>query len=369
MGQLTIAPTIRLRRTPFWEGVERAGVKSASIYNHMLLPCSFASAEDDYRHLKNHVQVWDVSCERQVRLNGPDAARLAQMITPRFVGGMEVGQCAYAPAVDRDGFMLNDPVLLKISETEYWYSLADSDLLLYALGIAAAAGLDVEVDEPDISPLGVQGPKADELMSRVFGAAIGDIGFFRFGWTEFNGVRHAVSRSGFSKQGGFEIYVDGTENGMPIWNALMEAGRDLEVRAGGPNYAERIEAGLLSYGSDMTRQHTPYESGLSKYCDTGRAIDCLGRDALLRHEASGLQRQVRSLGIDGPVVPACDRPWRLSKDGRFAGTITSATWSPDFETNVALGMIEAGCWDAGTRLQVELPRETRTATVQAGPYI
>ncbi|MCE2523394.1 MAG: dimethylsulfoniopropionate demethylase [Rhodobacteraceae bacterium] len=369
MTSSVLAPTIRLRRTPFWDRVERAGVQVVSIYNHMLMPCMFESPEEDYRHLKGHVQVWDVSCERQVRLRGPDAQRLAQMMTPRWVGDMDAGQCLYVPAVDRNGFMLNDPVLLKLAADQFWFSLADSDLLLYALGIAGGAGLDVEVDEPDISPLGVQGPKAGELMSRVFGHEIYRIPFFRFGFVQFNGIRHAVSRSGFSKQGGFEIYVDGAENGVPVWDALMEAGRDLGVRAGGPNYAERIEAGLLSYGSDITRENTPHEAGLSRFCDTERSKEFLGRESLLRLESEGPKRQIRCVSIDGDKVPACDRPWRATAGRRFAGTITSATWSPDFETNVAIGMIEAEHWDPGTRLVIELPDGSRTATVRGNFYI
>ena len=369
MGQLVLSPTMRLRRTPFWDGVEGAGVKTCSVYNHMLLPSMFESLEADYFHLKQHVQLWDVSCQRQLRLAGPDAARLAQMMTPRWIGAMKTGQCSYAPAVDRNGYLLNDPVLLKLAGDEYWFSLSDSDLLLYASGLAAAAGLDVEIDEPDISPLAVQGPKADILMERVFGPAARRLGFFRFGIFEFMGVSHVVSRSGYSKQGGFEIYVHGHENAMPLWGALLEAGSDLSARPGCPNYPERIEAGLLSYGSDITREHTPYEAGLARYCDIDRSEACLGLPALAAMEAEGARRQVRSLSIDGAAVPQCDRPWPVSCDGRPAGQVTSACWSPGHQQNVAIGMIEAEFWHAGTGLTVELSGDTRMATVRSGFYI
>ena len=365
MNELAIAPTIRLRRTPFWEGVEQAGAKAATVYNHMLLPSVFSSAEDDYRHLKRHVQVWDVSCQRQLRLRGPDAGRLAQMMTPRLIGDMAVGKCLYVPAADRNGFLLNDPVLLRLAEDEFWFSLADSDLLLYALGVAGGAGLDVEIDEPDVSPLAVQGPKAEELMQRVFAPEVKSLSFFGFGWFEFNGVRHVISRSGWSKQGGFEVYVHGTGNGMPLWRALLEGGCDLKARAGCPNLPERIEGGLLSYGSDMTRENTPHEAGLSAYCNTEIAHGYLGREALLRIETKGPRRQIRCLVIDGPTVPACDRPWPLFKAGRLAGKVTSASWSPDHMLNVAIGMIEAEFWHPGNSLQVELPGgETRIAKVR-----
>ncbi|MEL6841504.1 MAG: dimethylsulfoniopropionate demethylase, partial [Pseudomonadota bacterium] len=249
-----ISPSRRLRRTPFSEGVEAAGVKAYTVYNHMLLPTVFESVEADYRHLKSAVQVWDVAVERQVELRGPDAARLMQMLTPRDLRGMLPGQCFYVPIVDETGGMLNDPVGLKLSEDRWWISIADSDLLLWVKALAYGYRLDVLVDEPDISPLAVQGPKADDLMARVFGDAVRATKFFRFGWFDFQGVSMAIARSGYSKQGGFEIYVDGFKNGMPLWHALFDAGKDLDVHAGCPNLIERIEAGLLSYGNDMTRE-------------------------------------------------------------------------------------------------------------------
>ncbi|MEO1638231.1 MAG: dimethylsulfoniopropionate demethylase [Pseudomonadota bacterium] len=357
-----IAPSRRIRRTPFTDGVEAAGVKGYTVYNHMLLPTVFRSVEEDYRHLKTAVQIWDVSVERQVELRGPDAARLMQMLTPRDLRGMLPGQCYYVPIVDETGGMLNDPVALKLSEDRWWISIADSDLLFWVKGLAYGYRLDVLVDEPDISPLAVQGPLADDLMARVFGDAVRAIKFFRFGWFDFQGVSMAVARSGYSKQGGFEIYVDGTKNGMPLWNALMEAGKDLDVHAGCPNLIERIEAGLLSYGNDMTRENTPHECGLGRFCSTQTAIGCVGRDALLRVAKEGPTQQIRAIAIDGDIPP-CDRPWPLMAKSKRVGQVTSAAKSPDFDTNVAIGMVRMTHWDEGTVLDVQTPYGTRTATV------
>ncbi len=358
----TIAPSRRIRRTPFTPGVEAAGVKGYTVYNHMLLPTVFESVEADYHHLKSAVQVWDVSVERQIELRGPDAARLMQMLTPRDLRGMLPGQCYYVPIVDETGGMLNDPVALKLSEDRWWISIADSDLLFWVKGLAYGYRLDVLVDEPDISPLAVQGPKAEELVARVFGDAVRAIRFFRFGWFDFQGVSMAVARSGYSKQGGFEIYVDGTANGMPLWNALFEAGRDLDVRAGCPNLIERIEGGLLSYGNDMTRENTPHECGLGRFCSTQTAIGCVGRDALLRVAKEGPTQQVRPVSIYGDILP-CDRAWPLMAKGKRVGQVTSAAKSPDFGTNVAIGMVRMTHWDDGTVLQVDTPDGPRDATV------
>ncbi|MEQ9036891.1 MAG: dimethylsulfoniopropionate demethylase [Silicimonas sp.] len=354
----------RLRRTPYSPGVEAAGVLAYTVYNHMLLPTVFRSIREDYKHLKSAVQVWDVACERQVELRGPDAGRLMQMLTPRDLRGMLPGQCYYVPIVDETGGMLNDPVAVKLAEDRWWVSIADSDLLFWINGVANGWRLDVLVDEPDVSPLAVQGPKADDLMARVFGDAVRDIRFFRFGMFDFQGRDMVVARSGYSKQGGFEIYVEGEDIGMPLWNALFEAGRDLDVRAGCPNLIERIEGGLLSYGNDMTDDNTPHECGLGRFCNTQTAIGCIGRDALLRVAKEGPVKQIRAIEIEGGPVPPCDRWWPVTAGGQTVGRVSSAAWSPDFNANVAIGMVRMTHWEPGTRVDIGLPGETRTGIVQ-----
>lgn len=359
-----ISPSRRLRRTPFSEGVEAAGVKAYTVYNRMLLPTVFRSVEEDYRHLKEAVQIWDVAVERQVELRGPDATRLMQMLTPRDLRGMLPGQCFYIPTVDETGGMLNDPVAVKLSEDRWWISIADSDLLLWVKGIAYGYRLDVLVDEPDVSPLAIQGPKADDLMANVFGDAVRDIRFFRFGHFDFQGRDMVIARSGYSKQGGFEIYVEGSDIGMPLWNALMEAGKPFDVHAGCPNGIERVEGGLLSYGNDMTEDNTPHECGLGKFCNTQTAIGCVGRDALLRVAKEGPIKQIRPIRIDG-TVPACDRPWDLlSEKGKRVGQVTSAANSPDFDCGVAIGMVRMTHWDEGTELLVDTPTGQMPARVE-----
>jgi len=266
--------------------------------------------------------------------------------------------------VDETGGMLNDPVAVKLDEDRYWISIADSDLLFWIKGIANGYRLEVRVEEPDVSPLAVQGPLADDLMARVFGDAVRDIRFFRYKRLEFQGRSLVVARSGYSKQGGFEIYVEGGDIGMPLWHALFEAGADLDVRAGCPNLIERIESGLLSYGNDMTRDNTPHECGLGRFCNTEAAIGCVGRDALIRVAKDGPVQQIRPIAIEGGPVPGCDRPWPVMSGQAQVGQVTSAAWSPDFETNVAIGMVRMTHWQPFTDVDVVLPGgEVRAAVV------
>lgn len=354
----TIAPSRRVRRTPFTPGVEAAGVTGYTVYNHMLLPARFASPEEDYHHLKRHVQVWDVACERQVQITGPDARRLMDLISPRDLDRMAADQCFYIPVIGRDGGMLNDPVALQPRPGVWWISVADGDYWQYVLGVADAIGLDVDVCEPDVSPLGVQGPKADDLMARVFGDGIRALRFFRHVTLPFEGHDLVIARSGYSKQGGFEIYVDDSALGMPLWASLIAAGEEMEVRAGCPNLIERVEGGLLSYGNDMTRENTPYEAGLGKFVNSPR--DYIGKTALAARPTG---KMIRAVAIDGEI-PTCDRLWQVFADGHVVGQVTSAVWSPDFQTNVAIGMIAASHWDAGARVEVETQDGMRHAVVR-----
>ncbi|MEM7428450.1 MAG: dimethylsulfoniopropionate demethylase [Pseudomonadota bacterium] len=353
----------RLRRTPFSRKVEAAGVKGYTVYNHMLLPTFFRSPQEDYAHLKSAVQVWDVSAERQVEIRGRDARRLVQMSTPRDLSRMKDDQCYYIPMVDTRGRMLNDPVLNKLADDRYWVSLADSDMLYYYMGLATGFGLDVEVFEPDISPLAIQGPKADQLIERVFGRDIVETRFFRHKTVVVEGREMIIARSGWSLQGGFELYLDGAEHGEAVWDMLFDAGADLDVRAGCPNSIERIEGGLLSYGNDMTLDHTPFEAGLGKYCHIDAETDCLGLAALRRQAEP--TRQIRPVEVLGDPVPSCTALWPLTgPDGASAGHVSSAAWSPDFQTNVAIAMVERAFWNDGTQLTVETPEGSHDVRVR-----
>lgn len=364
MPQLAISR--RTRSTAFSDRVAASGVSAYTVYNHMLLPACFVSLEEDYRHLKSAVQIWDVACERQVEITGPDAFHLIQLMTPRDLSRQQIGQCSYAPICDDAGRILNDPVVLKLSEDRFWVSIADSDILLFAKGLAIGMGLAVTVHEPDVSPLAVQGPQADLLMERAFGHAVHRIGFFRFARLAFAGMSLIVARSGYSGQGGFEIYLEGADNGATLWDGLMAAGEGLDVRAGGPNLIERIEAGLLSYGNDMTRAHSPYEAGLGRYCQPER-VHCVASDALIAEAQTGPARQIRFLEIHGAPLPPLADGARLTHGGQMAGFATSGAYSPDFGVNIAVAMVERAFWNEGTSLDILLPTGARKAYVSGQP--
>ncbi len=343
----------RLRRTPYTERVEQAGVRGFSIVNHMLLPKAFApSVEEDYWHLRQHVQVWDVSCQRQVEIEGPDAARLVQWMTPRDIGKARVGDCLYVPLIDDEAGLINDPVLLKLSEDRFRLSIADSDVLLFAKGIAMGKGWSARIHEPDVSPLAVQGPNAENLMADLFGPEIRKIGFFKFAMFDFMGTRQIVARSGYSRQGGFEIYLEGGHMGAALWDAVWQAGQPYGITPGCPNLIERIEGGLMSYGNEMTRENNPLEIGLAKFCALDGRVDYAGRAALQALATQGPARMIRGVVFGGGRCPTCAQPWPVMDGDHRVGQVTSAIWSPRMGANVALGMVDRSHWADGTRIIV-----------------
>ena len=352
----------RTRSTPFSSRVEACGVKAYSVYNHMLLPLIFHSLEEDYWHLCEYVQVWDVSCQRQVEITGPDTQKLVQLMTPRDLSQAELGQCFYAPLCDETGGMINDPILIKHSNNHWWLSIADSDVMLWAKGLATGFGLDALVTEPDIWPLAVQGPKAEELLSRVFGKEISRILFFRSRTFNYQGTKMLVARSGWSKQGGFEIYVNDEELGGQLWDELFAKGEDLNVGPGCPNLIERIESGLLSFGGDMGYDTTPFECGLDQYVSLDADIESLSLEELRTRKS---KTKLIGIVIDRKVN-LIDK--RVFIGSNVVGKITSDTWSPRYSAFLAFARCELKHLEDAQKLHVKTTSGEVSAWITDLPF-
>ncbi len=352
MSNVVLSSTPRVRSTPFTTRVEAAGVASYTVYNHMLLATVFRGVMNDYWHLCQHVQVWDVSCERQVQIQGPDASRLVQWMTPRDLSRAQQDQCFYVPLCDADGTLVNDPIAVRVDENTWWLSISDTDVKLWAMGLATGRGLNVKVTEPAVWPLAVQGPKAEELMARVFGEAVHAIRFFRFRRLDYQGHPFIVARSGWSKQGGFEVYVDDAALGQALWDELFEKGVDLDVGPGCPNQVERMESGLLSFGNDMDHRHTPLQCGLDKFCHLDSGLDSLSVDALRRQRDDGVPSRLMGIVVPGmthlPVAPA------LRVDGVETGDIRSGSFSGKYDAWLCFAYLDATYIDSLWQCAVSL---------------
>ncbi len=333
-----IAKSARLRSTPFSKRIEAFGVQSYTVYNHMLLPASFKGVVEDYEHLKKNVQIWDVSVERQVQIKGPDAFKLTQLMTCRDLSKAKDHVCYYAPIVDDKGKILNDPLIMKVAPDTWWISISDTDVILYAKGLAIGKNFDVEVTEPNVNPLAVQGPKSFDLMKRVFGEEILNMKFFHFNRFLFAGHKFLIARSGWSKQGGFEIYVDDDEKGLELYDTLIQKGEDLNVRPGCPNLIERIEGGLLSYGNDMDMHDTPLECGLDSFVSFNPEIEYLGKKALERQYKEGVKRSLVGLKLEMDEV-SVTKFIPIYNDSTKIGELRSACYSPYFQCCLGIAMI------------------------------
>lgn len=362
-------PNTRIRPSPFYESAVAEGMKSANVYNRMIMPTSFGNPEAEYWRLINGVSQWDVGVERQVQLSGPDAGRLAQILSPRDLSTCKVGQGKYVPLCNHRGTIINDPILLKLADDLYWLSIADSDIWLWASAIAAERGLDVQVSEPDVSPMALQGPKAEDVVAHVMGEWVRGLKYFWFRETEINGIPVAVQRSGWSKQGGFEIYLKDGSRGTELWNIFKEAGQPWGIGPGSPATAERTESGLVSVGGDTDEWTNPYEVRLGKYVDLDVSDDVVGIQALRRINAEGAKRHQLGLVMEGDApAPLGIRCLDISLGGQRVGKMTNCVWSPRMTANIGYALIDASV-QAGQEVLVMREQGPVTAKLVELPFL
>lgn len=338
----TFQPNTRIRPSPFYEATLAEGLKMANVYNRMVMPTSYGDPEGEYWRLINGVSQWDVAVERQIQLKGPDAARLAQILAPRDLSKCAVGQGKYVALCNHRGTIINDPILLKLADDLFWLSIADSDVELWAGAIAAERGLNVEISEPDVSPMALQGPRAEDVVAHVLGDWVRGLKYFWFRETEIEGIPVAVQRSGWSKQGGFEIYLrDGTK-GTRLWNIFKEAGQPWGIGPGAPSSPERVESGLVSVGGDTDADTNPFEVRLEKYVDLNVPDDVIGIAALRRIKAEGPRRRQLGVILEGDrPAPLGMRREDIHQDGRAVGMLTNCTWSYRMQANIGFGLVAA----------------------------
>jgi len=337
-----ITPSARLRPSPYFEATVAEGVTAFTVYNRMLMPTSFGNPEQEYWRLVRDASQWDVACERQVELRGRDAGRLAQILTVRNLGACVAGQGKYAPMCNHAGTLINDPVLLKLADDRFWFSIADSNVWFWARAIAAERGLDVEVGEPDVSPLAVQGPKAEDVIASIFGDWIRSLKYFWFRETSVERIPLVVARSGWSKQGGFELYLMDDKQGTKLWNIVREAGKPWGIGPGVPSLSERIESGLLSYGGDTDDHTNPFEVRLGKYVDLNLSEEVIGITALRHIQENGVQRHQLGVILEGSEPTTLGFHWHpILCNGKKIGDLTNCTWSFGLKRNLGFGLISS----------------------------
>ena len=354
MTNYTIAKSRRLRGTPYTSRIEKQGATAYTVYNHMLLPAAFGSVEDSYHHLKEHVQVWDVAAERQVEISGKDSAKLVQLMTCRDLSKSKDGRCYYCPILDDTAGIINDPVVLRINENKWWISIADSDVILFAKGLAIGHKFDVNIVEPNVDIMAVQGPKSFKLMEKVFGEKITKLKFFGFDYFDFQGDKHLIAQSGWSKQGGYEIYVENTQSGLKLYDYLFEIGKEFNIKPGCPNLIERIESALLSYGNDMDNNDNPYECGFDKYINIDSDVIFLGKEKLKKIKSEGIKRKLMGVKLDLDSISLTGSLNLTDDQNNIIGELRSACYSPYFKKVIGIAMMKKSHWNVDQDVKADI---------------
>ena len=359
----------QVRKSPFSDAALRWGATGFSVYNHMYIPRDFGDPVQNFWNLVNEAILCDVAVERQVEITGPDAARFTQFLSCRDLSSCEVGQCKYVLITDQDGGIINDPVLLKLAEDHFWLSIADSDVLLWARGVAATSGMDVQIREPDVSPLQLQGPNSRDILRAAFGDAPAELKYYRFIEYDWNGVPLVISRTGWSSELGYEIFLRDGSRGGELWDYLMEIGAPMGLHPGHTSSIRRIEAAMLSYHADMTLENNPYELGMDRLVDLEMEADFVSKTALRRIRDEGVGIRQVGLEFDGPPLTGSnDEHWPITMEGRVVGKVTSAVYSPRLEKNIALALMDVAAADIGTQALIEKADDPRGCIVVPKPF-
>ena len=359
----------QIRKSPFFDSTVKWGAKGFSVYNHMYIPRDFGDPEENFWNLVTKAILCDVAVERQVEISGKDAQEFVQLLTPRDLSKLSVGQCKYILITNAEGGIINDPVLLRLEENRYWISLADSDVLLWAQGVAVNSGLNVNIFEPDASPLQLQGPNSGKIMEALFGASIADLRYYWLRKINLDGIPLIVSRTGWSSELGYEIFLCDNTKGSELWEKIMNVGASFDLKPGHTSSIRRIEGGMLSYHADMDIHTNPFELGLDRLVELDTNLHFIGKAALKNIKRNGIKRKQVGIEISGlPLKGPNTRFWSLEKNGKIVGKVTSAVYSPRLKRNIALAMVDLEHTTMSTALEVITPESNLRAKVVEKPF-
>ena len=359
----------QIRKSPFFKSTLNEGCAGFSVYNHMYIPRNFGDPVQNYWNLVNEAILCDVSVERQVQIEGPDAHKFVQMLTPRNLSNIYIGQCKYVLIVNDEGGIINDPVLLKIAEDKFWLSIGDSDVLLWAKGVKVNSKLNVKITEPDVSPLQLQGPKSLTIMKAIFGGWIEEIKYYHHKEYIFEGIPLIISRTGWSSEFGFEIFLRDKTCGDLLWEKIMNIGRPLGLHPGHTSTIRRIEGAMLSYVADMDMDINPFELGLDRLVDLEMKEKFIGKDALIDIKNKGIKKIFCGFEIGGPPLKdPSDEHIDILNGTNIIGKITSSVYSPRLKKNIGMGYLPIKNSTIGFQANTNLENIYRSLVVIEKPF-
>jgi len=364
----TISASPRIQRSPFYEATCRYGALGYSVYNKMYLPIGYDDPEKEFWSLVNDVTLWDVAVQRIVEISGPDAFTFTNMLTPRDLTTCDTGSCKYVLITDQYGGILNDPVLLRLDENRFWLSRADSDILMWAKGVAVNSGLDITICEPQVATLQIQGPKSVHVVEKLFGAAALDIKYYNFKEFSLNGAPVILARTGWSAERGYEVYLRDTSKAIDVWDWIMAAGKEFNIVPSSPNRIRRIEGGILDYSVDMNENTNPFEIAMDRLMQLDQEADFIGKSALKDIREAGVKRKLVGVELDGAPIAYNETSWGAKDGDKMVGKLTSCVYSPRLQKNIGYIMADIAYTRLGTTLTVATPIGQRAATVVPMPF-
>ncbi|MEM7094324.1 MAG: glycine cleavage T C-terminal barrel domain-containing protein [Actinomycetota bacterium] len=359
----------RIRKSPFFASTLKYGATEFHPYNNMWMPVGYDTPVNEYWNVIERASMWDVGVQRCVEIAGPDAEAFMNLLTTRDISKVEVGQCRYIVMTNQDGGILNDPVMLRMDTDRFWLSTADGDMYLWAKGVSSFSGHDVTIATPHVYPLQIQGPRSADVVSAVFGDEVLDLRYYRWMYGAVDGIDVVISRTGYSSELGFEVYLLGHERGDELWETLMEAGVPFGLSPGSPNRIRRIEGGVLDFGSDMTAAENPLEVGMDRLIDWDKP-QFIGKAALEAIRDAGVAR--RRVGVfmsGGAFAKNNENRWRVTAEDRKVGEITSAVFSPRLERNIGFALLDVPHDSGESPLTVDTPEGARELEVTSLPFI
>ena len=368
--QVEMLISTRVRKSPYWHLSMEAGCWRATVYNRIYHPRGYVRPEDggamvEYDALVNHVTLWNVAVERQIQVKGPDAERFVDTVITRSAKRIPVMQGKYVILCNEAGGVLNDPVLLRVAEDEFWFSLSDSDLEWWLRGLNVGLKHNVSISEIDVAPVQIQGPKSEALLVDLFGERVRDIPFYGLMEGQVRGRDVIVSQTGFTGEKGYEIYLkDATLHAEDLWYALLEAGERHNLMVTAPAHHRRIAAGILSWGQDLDQETLPFQCNLGYQVPRRKRGHYIGKEALEAARAAmeagqpPFRNVLVGLVFGGkPVTDYANDFWLVSPagGGEPVGYVTSPWFSPELETNIALAYVPWALRGIGTLFEVQLP--------------
>ena len=367
---LLIGIGTRIRKSPYFNSTIKYGAKGFTIYNKMYLPTGFSSPVEEYLSLINDVTFGDFAAERQVEVSGPDAFDFIKYINPRNLSKCDIGDCKYIVLTDSNGCIINDACLIRLEDDKFWVSPGDGDVLLWLQGIAMHSGMNVNICEPDVSPLQISGPKAGRLIQKLFAGEHDNLGYYKAKETSLENIPMVIARTGWSGELSYELYLQDRKLGNSLFELVYEAAKEFNGNVIAPNNIRTIEGGLLSYGSDFGREHNPFTIGLDRLVDVDQDIDFIGKEALKKIKENGTASKLIGVEMDGdPIDKVPEHFWTvLNLEGKKIGRLSRCIYSPRLKKNIGLAIVDSHATEEGNKVIIESPELKYNAIVAKLPW-